>query len=88
MPQTFAAKLEFALKVLSMSRGRLAAEVGVDKSVVGRWVRGAVRPSADDLARLTALVAERAPGVTVLDWDPRHHLFGGGKPMGAAWDRL
>ena len=35
-----APKLEFVLKALSMSRGRLAAQLGVDKSAVGRWVTG------------------------------------------------
>ncbi len=68
-PRAFSAKFEFVLKVLCLSRGRLAAELGVDKSIVGRWARGAVKPSADNLARLTALVAARAPGFTVLDWE-------------------
>jgi len=64
-----AAKLELALKALSMSRGRMAAEMAVDKSLVGRWVAGKVTPSAHNLARLTALIAERRPGFTLLDWD-------------------
>mgnify|MGYP000007444798 CR=1 FL=1 len=42
-------------------RGRLAADLGVDKSVVGRWATGAVRPSDHNLSRLTAL-ARRAGG--------------------------
>ncbi|HEY7852607.1 MAG TPA: helix-turn-helix transcriptional regulator [Caulobacteraceae bacterium] len=62
-------KLAFALKALSLSRIQLAAELGVDKSVVGRWVTGAVAPSAHNLAKLTVLVAERVSGFTVLDWD-------------------
>lgn len=69
MPRRFAAKFEFVLKALSMSRGRMAAELGIDKSVVGRWARGAVKPSADNLARLTALVAARVAGFTTLDWE-------------------
>ena len=32
------AKLELILKALSISRGRAAAEIGVDKPLVGRWV--------------------------------------------------
>ena len=52
-----------------MSRGRLASELGVDKSAVGRWVAGTVEPSSYNLAQLTALVAARVDGFTSLDWD-------------------
>lgn len=69
MADSFSAKLALALKALSLSRGRLSADLGVDKSVVGRWVTGAVQPSDHNLLKLTALVAERAPGFTLLDWD-------------------
>ena len=69
MSDPFAKKLELTLKVLSMSRARLAADLGVDKSVVGRWVSGAVQPSAHNLSLLSALIAERIPGFTALDWD-------------------
>jgi hypothetical protein len=69
MSTPFSAKLELVLKGLSMSRGRLAADLGVDKSVVGRWVSGAVQPSDHNLSLLTALVAARIPGFTALDWD-------------------
>src|ERR1700748_3546532 len=69
MTTPLAAKLDFVLKALSMSRGRLAAELGVDKSAAGRWVSGAAAPSAHNLTQLTALVSQRAPGFTVLDWD-------------------
>ncbi len=65
----FGEKLTLVLKALSVSRGRLAAEVGVDKSVVGRWASGAVVPSALNLERLTHFIAGRAPGFTLLDWD-------------------
>lgn len=69
MSEAFGRKLELALKRLSMSRARLAADLGVDKSVVGRWVTGAVQPSAHNFSRLSALLAERIPGFTALDWD-------------------
>ena len=68
-PQPFSAKFEFVLKALCLSRGRLAAELGLDKSIVGRWARGAVQPSADNLARLTALLGGRVAGFTILDWE-------------------
>ena len=68
-PVAFAAKLDLVLKTLSMSRGRLAADLGVDKSLVGRWASGAVTPSAHNLANLTRLVASRRDGFTMLDWD-------------------
>lgn len=66
---SLAPKLELALKALSMSRGRMAAELGVDKSLVGRWISGKVIPSAHNLTRLTELIAGRRPGFTLLDWD-------------------
>lgn len=69
MSEPFSAKFALALKVLSLSRGRLASDLCVDKSVVGRWATGAVRPSEHNLSRLTLLIAERVPGFTVLDWD-------------------
>ena len=69
MAQPFSAKLQLTLMVLSLSRGGLASELGVDKSVVSRWVTGAVQPSAQNLALVTGLVAKRVPGFTSLDWD-------------------
>ncbi|HEX3887075.1 MAG TPA: helix-turn-helix transcriptional regulator [Phenylobacterium sp.] len=75
MSDPFAKKLELVLKVLSMSRARLAAKLGVDKSVVGRWVSGAVQPSAHNLSLLSALIAESIPGFTALDWDRTLPVF-------------
>jgi transcriptional regulator with XRE-family HTH domain len=69
MSDPFGKKLELVLKVLSMSRARLAADLGVDKSVVGRWVTGSVQPSAHNLSLLSALIATRIPGFNALDWD-------------------
>ena len=66
---TFAMRLDLVLKALSMSRARLAADLGIDKSLAGRWVSGAVQPSAYNLERLTVLVAGKCPGFTMLDWD-------------------
>lgn len=69
MSDAFSAKLALALKALSLSRGRLAADLGVDKSVVGRWVTGAAEPSGHNLSRLTGLIAGRIEGFNALDWD-------------------
>lgn len=62
-------RLLLALKALSLSRGRLAAELAVDKSVVSRWLNGHQAPSGQNLANLTALVAKHRPGFTLLDWE-------------------
>ncbi|MDB5452709.1 MAG: hypothetical protein JWO33_1287 [Caulobacteraceae bacterium] len=76
----FSTKLDLALKALSMSRGRLAADLGVDKSLVGRWASGAVSPSEHSLSLLTQLIASKRPGFTMLDWDrdieALAHVFG------------
>ncbi len=65
----FPARLLLALKALSTSRGRLAAELAVDKSVISRWLSGRQTPSGENLANLTALIAARRPGFTLLDWE-------------------
>lgn len=69
MPVTtpFSRKLDLVLKALSLSRGRLAAQLGVDKSLAGRWASGAVTPSAHNLENLTRLVASHRPGFSLLD---------------------
>jgi hypothetical protein len=67
--EAFHQKLALALKALSVSRGALAAELGIDKSVVGRWVAGRVQPSSHNLARLSAYIATRIDGFTTLDWE-------------------
>ena len=65
----FPSRLLLALKALSISRGRLAAELAVDKSVISRWLSGKQAPTGQNLANLTALVASRRPGFTLLDWE-------------------
>ena len=69
MDDGFGPKLAMVLKALTLSNGRFAADLGVDKSVVGRWLSGAVKPSMHNLARLTAHIAARTPGFSMLDWD-------------------
>ena len=65
----FPARLLLALKALSISRGRLAVELAVDKSVISRWLSGRQAPSGENLANLTGLVASRRPGFSLLDWE-------------------
>jgi len=67
--EDFGARLTLALKALSISGGRLAADAEVDKSLVSRWRSGSVMPSAHNLARLTQIIAARHPGFTMLDWE-------------------
>jgi transcriptional regulator with XRE-family HTH domain len=69
MEQPFSAKLTLVLKALSLSRGQVASLLEVDKSAVGRWLTGAVKPSAHSLSQLSAVVAAKVPGFAVLDWD-------------------
>lgn len=64
----FAARFRLALHALGMSRGAAAAELRVDKSLVGRWAAGAVHPTDHNLSRITQLVAEHSPGFTRVDW--------------------
>ncbi|MEM1381490.1 MAG: hypothetical protein AAGH41_12790 [Pseudomonadota bacterium] len=65
----FSEKLKIVLKALVVSRTGLASGLNVDKSLVGRWASGAVRPSEHNLANITRYVAERIPGFTLFDWD-------------------
>jgi hypothetical protein len=66
---SFASKFRLLLKAWSMSRGGMAAQLGVDKSLIGRWASGAVTPSDYNLARITQFVAARHPGFSMVDWD-------------------
>lgn len=76
----FAQKFSLALKALSISRVRMAADLGVDKSLVGRWAAGSVHPSEHNLSRITQHVASKISSFTMLDWDRDAvefaHLFG------------
>jgi hypothetical protein len=68
-PTAFADKIGLVLKALSLSRGRVAAELRISKSLVSRWVSGANTPAPHNLIALTELVAGRSPGFALLDWD-------------------
>jgi hypothetical protein len=64
----FPEKLGLAMRALSLSRVALAHELAVDKSLVGRWLSGAVYPTEHNLARLTALVGSRLADFSLADW--------------------
>lgn len=91
MATGFSDKFSLALNALSMSRGRLASELGVDKSLVARWASGAVKPSAYNLERLTHFLAGQRPGLTLLDWerdlDAFARVFGVTAPTAASAER-
>lgn len=61
-------KLDMMLKAASLSRVELAHQLGVDKSLVGRWLAGTVHPSEHNLARLSLLLADHAEGFRLADW--------------------
>ena len=42
----FAAKIACVAKRLNWSRGQLAREVGIDKSLAARWLSGHSRPTS------------------------------------------
>jgi hypothetical protein len=67
-PPDFAGKLDFVLKAITMSKGRLAAEARVDKSIVGRWTRGLVQPTEHNLANVTRVLSKSVPGFNLLAW--------------------
>ena len=68
--ERFGDKLGLALKVTNISRGRLAASVGVDKSVVSRWLSDAVRPSGHNLTLVTNVIRqETQTAFSLLTWE-------------------
>jgi transcriptional regulator with XRE-family HTH domain len=67
--ESFALRFRLALKALTLSRAAVASAIGVDKSLVGRWASGAVRPTNHNLSRLTAFLASRLAGFSLADWD-------------------
>jgi len=65
----FADRLQLALKAVNLSPAALGSAVGVDKSVVSRWLSGKVKPSGHNLTRIAIEIARRHPGFTTLDFD-------------------
>ena len=61
-------KLDMLMKATSLSRVALAQQLAVDKSLVGRWLSGAVHPTDHNLARLSSLIGDYLPGFRLADW--------------------
>lgn len=59
-------RLSLALKTINVSPAALGAAVGVDKSVVSRWLSGKVRPSGHNLTRIAVEIARHRPGFSTL----------------------
>ncbi|WP_066559491.1 helix-turn-helix transcriptional regulator [Croceicoccus bisphenolivorans] len=64
----FSTLFRIALLALGLSKARAASLLQVDKSLVGRWASGAVRPTEHNLSRISALVAEHVPQFSMQDW--------------------
>ncbi|HEX2593637.1 MAG TPA: helix-turn-helix transcriptional regulator, partial [Rhizomicrobium sp.] len=61
-PDSFGTRLDLALKSLNISRIQLASLVGVDKSLVSRWLSSQVVPTAHNLARISDVLSKHKPG--------------------------
>lgn len=66
---SFAARLLLAMKTLNFSRGQLSAAVGVDKSLVSRWLSGQVMPTSHNRARISEALSKIKPGFNMTLWD-------------------
>lgn len=92
VPEDLAGRLRLALKTANLSPGGLGAAVGVDKSVVSRWLSGRVRPTQHNLARIAAALAHSLPGFSVLSFEASvaefRDLLSGGTPVLHGDDRL
>jgi transcriptional regulator with XRE-family HTH domain len=73
--EDFAPRFRLALQALGLSRGRAACQLGVDKSLVGRWASGSVHPSEHNLSQITKFVGSHIAGFTMLDWQRDFRSF-------------
>jgi len=84
----FPRRLDVALKTLNISRAQLAVQVGVDKSLISRWLSGRMRPSSHNLTRISEVLSRARPGFNTLHWErprPEFEAFLGiGAPVPAA----
>ncbi len=66
VPVDLAGRLKLALKVVNLSPGGLGLAVGVDKSVVSRWLSGKVMPNGHNMSRIAAEITRHRPGFSAL----------------------
>ncbi len=64
----FPAKLKRAMDRANMSRAQLAQAVGADKSVIARWLSGAINPADHSLSAISVSLALHIPGFSRADW--------------------
>jgi adenylate cyclase len=64
----FSAKLALIMDAFNLSRVAVARELGIDKSVVSRWLNGVNRPTEHNLTRLTEIVRKRHQEFTLRLW--------------------
>jgi transcriptional regulator with XRE-family HTH domain len=74
-PAAFPDLFRLALLALRLSKTKTASLLGVDKSLVGRWAAGTVRPTEHNLAKITQLIEEHVPGFSMHDWNRDQDAF-------------
>jgi TolB-like protein/Flp pilus assembly protein TadD len=82
----FSLKLTLLLKRINCSRGGLASAIGVDKSLIGRWVTGTVYPTDHNLVRVTQFAQRYLPDFNLLSWDQDLATFA--QSIGASFSDL
>ena len=65
---SFSVLFRIALLALGISKARAASLLQVDKSLVGRWAAGTIKPTEHNISRITELVAKHVPGFSMQDW--------------------
>jgi transcriptional regulator with XRE-family HTH domain len=65
----FSDKLKLAMGRANLSRAQVAQALGMDKSVIARWLSGALRPGDHSLAQLSAILGRGIEGFSRADWD-------------------
>ncbi len=84
MADEFSERLRLALKAVNLSPAAFGARLGVDKSVVSRWLSGKSRPGSHNLARICAEIAQLAPGFSALAFEADPAGFRTALGIGAA----
>jgi transcriptional regulator with XRE-family HTH domain len=64
----FSARLQRVMADLNISRRALAHDLGVDRSVIARWLTGVHQPTGHNLSRLTDVVRRHWPDATLDFW--------------------